>query len=82
MNERFRNALEYVRDNIFYPVYDMKGIQGNINDIPDDDKGSFYNAADGAISKSDLAIAWEKDGYDETALQIWHDILGDNFPTE
>ena len=82
MNERFKNALEYVRDNIFNPVYDMKRIQGNINNIPLDDKGSFYNAADGVISKSDLAIAWEKDGYDETALQIWHDILGENFPTK
>lgn len=82
MNERFKNALEYVRDNIFNPVSDMKGIQGNINDIPVDDKESFCNAADGVISKSDLAIAREKDGYDETALQIWHAILGENFPTE
>ena len=58
MNERFKNALEYVRDNIFNPVYDMKRIQGNINNIPLDDKGSFYNAADGVISKRDLAIGW------------------------
>lgn len=30
---RFRDALKYIADHIINPVYDMKEIQGNINDL-------------------------------------------------
>jgi hypothetical protein len=40
-----RKILQHIKDRIYWPVYDPKGIQGDINTLSDDQKSSIFSRA-------------------------------------
>ena len=82
IEQRFRDVLLYIRNNIFNNVFDSKGIEGNINSLNiyerqriRDRAGSDYNKASNAIN------AECNENNKHKAINIWRDIFGDDFPT-
>lgn len=78
---RFKNALKYISDNILAPVYDMKGIQGDINTLPYSDRLSLQSKADADYTRACIAWEYEKEGKQKEAINQWCKILGGDFPT-
>lgn len=78
---RFRDALKYIADHIMSPVYDMKEIQGNINDLDFSDKWSLQRKAQADYDKACDAREQESAGNQKDAIKKWGEILGSDFPT-
>ncbi len=78
---RFAKALKYLQTEIFNPVYDIKDIQGNINNLSYDDKLSISEKAKGDYKKAKEAYKAEEENNQEKSINIWRDIFGENFPT-
>lgn len=82
LEQRFRNALLYIRNNIFNIVNDSKGIEGNINSLSAYERQRIYDRAGVDYNKATAAINAERDEQNQhKAINIWRDILGDDFPT-
>lgn len=77
---RFRDALKYIADNIMNPVFDMKEIQGNINNLDFMDKYSIQKKAQADYEKACDAIAYESSGNPKDSIKKWGEILGGDFP--
>ena len=77
---RFKNALKYISDNILAPVYDMKGIQGDINNLSYSDRFLLLAQAEADYKKACIAWEYEKEGKQQEAINQWHAILGGDFP--
>lgn len=78
---RFRDALKYIADHIMSPVYDMKEIQGDINDLDFSDKWSLQQKAQADYDKACEAREQESAGNQKEAIKKWGEILGSDFPT-
>ena len=78
---RFMSALRYIAENITQSVYDLKGIQGNINDLNRVDQLNLQQKAQTDYRKACDAWNQEKKGNQKEALRIWGEILGGDFPT-
>ena len=78
---RFRDALKYIADNIMNPVYDMKQIQGNINNLDFWDQWSLQQKAQNDYEKACEARTQEVAGNQKEAIKKWGEILGGDFPT-
>ena len=78
---RFKSALGYIAENITHPVYDLKKIQGNINDLNRVDQLNLQQKAQTDYRKACDAWNQEKKGNQKEALRIWGEILGGDFPT-
>lgn len=78
---RFRDALNYIVEHIFDPVYDMKGIQGDINNLGLGDQWCLWQKAWTDYNKACEAWLKEKDGNHEEAIKKWGEIFGSDFPT-
>jgi len=77
----FRDALLYIVDHIFWDVQDSKGIQGNINNIPNDYRYKISDRAQSDYKKACSAVYAEI--YEKNmgkAFNIWRDIFGEEFP--
>ncbi len=72
--------LEYIRDNIFDPVYDPKDIQGDINNLSQDEKTKIQNRADLDYDKAVLAGKFETNKDQKSAINKWKEIFGYEFP--
>lgn len=72
---RFRDALCYIAENITRPVYDMKDIQGDINNLGDKDKFLLGAKAKTDYKKACRAVSSD----DREALKMWGEILGGDF---
>lgn len=82
IEQRFRNVLLYIRNNIFSIVNDSKGIEGNINSLSTYERQRIYDRAGVDYNKATDAINAECNEKDQhKAINIWRDILGDDFPT-
>ena len=82
IEQRFSEALEYIEKHIFDSVYDSKGIEGNINTLNYDERYKIYNRAHNDNIKAMNAIDAECVEHDQQkAINIWHSLLGDDFPT-
>lgn len=77
---RFRDALKYIADHIGYPVYDMKEIQGDINDLGLTDRMILANKAQADYEKACAAWGAESVGNHEWAIKKWGEIFGSDFP--
>lgn len=75
-----KNMLEYIRDNIFSPVYDPKDIQGDINTLSFDEKTKIKNRADSDYDKAVLAGEFETNKDQKSAISKWIEIFGSEFP--
>lgn len=77
----FKNILPQFAYAVMMPVYDLKGIQGDINDLSAEDR---RNIRDRALADCEVAnAAWdkEKDGDYEAAINKWRIVFGEDFPT-
>ena len=78
---RFRDALSYIANHIMNPVYDMKEIQGDINNLSQDDKQCLRQKAQADYDKACEAWEQEKAGNHKEAIKKWGEIFGNDFPT-
>lgn len=78
---RFRDALKYIADHIMNPVYDMKEIQGNINDLSLSEKLILQQKAQADYEKACAAWQDEKEKNYRESIKKWGEILGSDFPT-
>lgn len=78
---RFKSALKYIAENIVQPVYDLKGIQGNINDLNWFDQLNLQHKAQTDYKKACDAWNQDQNGNQKEAIRIWGEILGGDFPT-
>lgn len=77
-----RDFFIYLKDNIFYDVYDPKGIQGNINNLLHEQKQRISNKANSCLNLANEAITYEVSSKDqEKAIKKWREIFGNDFPT-
>ena len=76
----FISALERIERNIYWPVYDLKGIQGDINTLEFDDKDILFAKAGADVQKARTALQLEADGEHKQAIQKWGEIFGSTFP--
>lgn len=76
----FISALECIKRNIYCPVYDLKGIQGDINTLEFDDKDILFAKAGADVQKARTALQLEADGEHKQAIQKWGEIFGSTFP--
>ena len=77
----FKNALSYIAGHILSPVYDMKGIQGDINNLSIDDKLRLQQKALTDYNKACESWQQEHDGNHKEAIKKWGEIFGSDFPT-
>lgn len=78
---RFRSALEYIKDNIFKTVMDLKGIEGDINTLTNLERISLRDRAKVDYDKTQNAVHAEiKEKNQKKAINIWRDIFGKDFP--
>ena len=75
MDFRFRDALSYIADHILSPVYDMKEIQGDINNLDIEDKLRLQQKARTDYNKACEAWQQEQAGNHKEAIKKW----GGNF---
>ncbi len=78
---RFRDALKYISKHIYLPVYDMKDIQGNINELEYYEQIVIAKRAKIDYDKACEASKFETQDHDyEKSINKWREILGGDFP--
>lgn len=79
---RFRDVLEYIKTYIYYPVYDSKKIEGNINSLTLEEQVALSTRASIDYEKAKIAVSAELDEKDMAkSIRIWRSLFGDDFPT-
>lgn len=77
----FRDALIYISNNIMSSVQDTKKIQGNINDLEWQQQNKIQQRSYNDSQKSRDAVIAEIDEKDmKKSINLWRDILGNEFP--
>ncbi len=78
---RFRDSLRYIADHITLPVEDMKGIQGNINNIGCFDQIKIKAKANECYDIACEAIKSETDDKNpKESINKWRELFGKEFP--
>lgn len=80
VKDSFISALVCIEENIYWPVYDLKGIQGDINTLYSCDKVTLYEKAAIDVEKARNALKLEADGEHKQAIKKWGEIFGSTFP--
>ena len=79
---RFRDCLLYIANHILNNVYDLKRIQGNINDLSTDDRYTVKQKAQNDYDKACAASDFEMTQKDmNKSISKWGEIFGSDFPT-
>lgn len=78
---RFKDFMKYLYENIFYPVADLKEIQGNINTLSYEEKASIKYVSERDYNKALEAWEFERHKEIKKAINKWREILGSDFPT-
>ena len=77
----FKNFLDYLSKNIFNVVKDSKNIEGDINNLTNEQKQSLYNRAKNDYKKAYNAVYAEV--YEKNmakSINLWRDLFGEEFP--
>lgn len=74
-------ALDYIRSAVSQPVYDPKGIQGDLNDLDYLQRLKISKRAEQDSNKALAALVYEVNGEHEKAINLWIEIFGPEFPT-
>ncbi|MDJ0621292.1 MAG: hypothetical protein QNJ63_31905 [Calothrix sp. MO_192.B10] len=77
----FYKVLQYIQTAIFSQVNDPKGIQGNINQLSDEDKDKISKRAYWDEIQSLKAMQLNNTGEHKLSIAKWGEIFGANFPT-
>lgn len=75
-----QGVLNYINYNIMNPVYDPKGIQGDINNLSFEDRQKIQNRTYTDYYKAGDARSLENDKDYEGSINKWREIFGDQFP--
>jgi len=79
---RFSEGLNYIARNIWNPVYDSKNIEGNINTLSYQEKANIQERAKSDYNNTCSAITADTTEKNQLkAINIWRNILGEDFPT-
>ena len=77
-----RDFFDYLGTFIYYNVNDPKGIQGNLNNLTNEQRKAISDKAKWAYNKAVEAVNAELTEINqEKAINKWREILGSNFPT-
>ncbi len=77
---RFRDTLKYIAGHITGPVYDMKGIQGDINHLSVSDRWGLQCKARADYEKACEAWQEEQTKNYKGAIKKWGEVFGSSFP--
>lgn len=78
---RFIDFLTWVQGKIYGSIYDMKDMQGNINNLTLDQKYKFNNVVQQGLQNSNIAFEFEKKQDHKQAIEYWLKVFGMHFPT-
>lgn len=83
---RFKNALSYIQTAVWKPVWDMKEIEGDINNLTEiysfSDVYAISEKAKSDVDKIGGALYAEKIlGNHQVAISLWQDVFGQDFPS-
>lgn len=70
----------HIRNNVYGVVNDPKGIQGNINNLSEEEKSKIWNRANSDYYKATEARRLESEGNHRDSINKWIEIFGENFP--
>ena len=76
----FIDFLAYFQKAIHYEIEDPKQLQGNINQLADDEINKISARAKYDCLRASQAFEYEKAGDHITAIRLWREIFGDKFP--
>lgn len=78
---RFKDVLNYIKNNIWNPINDSKGIEGDINTLTSTERFSLQIRAKSDYDKACNAISAETNEKNhQKSINIWRDIFGSDFP--
>lgn len=75
-----RCFLDEFANDVCQPIKDIKEIQGDLNELSYSEKQDNARRAKNDSDKAQRAWEYEKDGDHETAINLWREILGADFP--
>lgn len=78
--ELFYRVLLYLKDSIYNPIYDLKKIQGDINNLSYKDQFQISNRISFFIPIVEYALFCEKIKNFKEALEEWRKVFGEEFP--
>ncbi|EER5626018.1 nucleotidyltransferase, partial [Escherichia coli] len=73
-------VFRHISDVIYNTVNDHKNIQGDINNLPWDDRVKISNKALSDAEKVNLARDLEEKYDYQKSINVWREIFGDAFP--
>jgi hypothetical protein len=73
-------VLQYIAGHIYLDVFDPKGIRGNINDVPWEDRVKIAERATLDKQKADAARSFEDSSDHKSSIQKWREVFGEEFP--
>jgi hypothetical protein len=73
--------LQYIKDKVFYPVNDPKGIQGDINKLSYEERTKISKRAYADYTKALEARKLETQYDHKSSIAKWREIFGSSFPT-
>ncbi|EKN3347141.1 nucleotidyltransferase [Yersinia ruckeri] len=74
------DIFTHLASAVYLPVWDHKGIQGDINGLTYEDKVKISVRCTLDAARVNEARRYESAQDNKTSIGIWRDILGDNFP--
>lgn len=76
-----RNLLNTLSNMILGEINDPKGIQGNLNTLPENEKNNCSRVLSAAYLKACNAIKFERVDKDQkAAIEKWREVFGNDFP--
>lgn len=76
----FRDFLPEFAKAIWSPIEDIKGIQGDLNTLGVEDRQACSSRATADYQKALLARTFECNGKQSSAIDLWREIFGEEFP--
>jgi hypothetical protein len=73
-------VLKDIQTRIYYPVYDPKNIQGNLNTLTVEEKNKIAQRAHDDYAKAVSARSYETEKKEKESINLWIEIFGDKFP--
>lgn len=74
------NLLQHINTQVFYPVYDPKGIQGDLNTLSTDERDKISSRAYSDYVKAEAAREHERKDEIKSCFTKWQEIFGSEFP--
>lgn len=74
------SIFSQIKSKVFNPVYDPKGIQGDINNLSLTDRQKIYDRAQLDLTRAQEARHFENEENYEQSIKKWKEIFGNEFP--